>query len=73
MTSEPKSTVVAFDRRQLYRPFLERLNSVASLRELEDRGLIVPREHDPSGTFAKVREFGAGEEPPEARQTRVSP
>ena len=36
-----------FDRRQVYRPLLERLNSLAPLRELESAGLIVPRTHDP--------------------------
>jgi energy-coupling factor transporter ATP-binding protein EcfA2 len=35
------------DRRQLYRPFLERLNPVASSRSAIRRALIVPREFDP--------------------------
>ena len=47
METDTKSSTVAFDRRQLYRPFLERLNPIASLRELVDRNLIVPRDHDP--------------------------
>ncbi|MGA2773190.1 MAG: hypothetical protein ABSG26_20475 [Bryobacteraceae bacterium] len=42
-----RSGTVAFDRRQVYRPFLERLNPIASLRDLADRDVIVPRDHDP--------------------------
>jgi ABC-type dipeptide/oligopeptide/nickel transport system ATPase component len=38
--------IVAFDRRQIYRPFLERLNP-ASQNVLEAQDLIVPPEHDP--------------------------
>src|SRR5437870_5034085 len=34
---------------------------------------IVRARRRASGTFAKVRKFGAGEEPVGARQTRVSP
>lgn len=41
------STAVAFDRRKVYRPFLESLNSIAPARELLARGLIIPRDHDP--------------------------
>ena len=37
---------VTFDRRQVYRPFLERLNPT-SPRVLEAQNLIVPPEHDP--------------------------
>lgn len=37
---------VTFDRRQIYRPFLDRLNP-ASSAVLEVQGLIVPPEHDP--------------------------
>jgi hypothetical protein len=47
MKTDLKSSTVAFDRRQVYRPFLERLNPIASLRDLVDRDLIVPRDHDP--------------------------
>lgn len=45
--TEPKSSSVAFDRRRIYRPFLDRLNAIASPRALADSGdLIVPRDHD---------------------------
>ncbi len=37
---------VTFDRRQIYRPFLERLNP-ASPSVIEAQNLIVPSEHDP--------------------------
>jgi hypothetical protein len=47
METNLKSDPMAFDRRQVYRPFLERLNPSASLRELVDHDLIVPRDHDP--------------------------
>ncbi len=47
MEADLRSNTVAFDRRQVYRPFLERLNPIASLRDLTDRDLIVPRDHDP--------------------------
>jgi hypothetical protein len=47
MESALTSGTVAFDRRQVYRPFLERLNPIASPRTLADRDLIVPRDHDP--------------------------
>lgn len=48
METEPKSSPVAFDRRLVYRPFLERLNAIASPRALADSAdLIVPRDHDP--------------------------
>jgi hypothetical protein len=36
-----------FDRRQVYRPLLERLNSMSSVRRLNGDDLIVPRSHDP--------------------------
>jgi hypothetical protein len=36
-----------FDRRQVYRPFLERLNSLAPIRRVETDNLIVVRNHDP--------------------------
>jgi hypothetical protein len=42
-----KSDTIAFDRRQVYRPFLERLNPSASIRDLVNHDLIVPRDHDP--------------------------
>ncbi|MDP2999839.1 MAG: hypothetical protein Q8N47_20290 [Bryobacterales bacterium] len=46
--TEPKPSTVAFDRRRIYRPFLERLTAIASPRALADSGdLIVPRDHDP--------------------------
>jgi ABC-type dipeptide/oligopeptide/nickel transport system ATPase component len=41
-----EENTVAFDRRQIYRPFLERLNP-ASPGVIEEQGLIVPWEHDP--------------------------
>jgi hypothetical protein len=47
MESETKSTAVAFDRRQVYRPLLERLNPIAVPRELLARDLIVTPDHDP--------------------------
>jgi hypothetical protein len=47
METDLRSNAVAFDRRQVYRPFLERLNPIASLRDVVDRDLIVPRDHDP--------------------------
>src|ERR1035438_5945335 len=37
---------VTFDRRQIYRPFLERLNPISS-GELEVQDLIVSPKHDP--------------------------
>lgn len=47
METDHRSNTGAFDRRQVYRPFLERLNPIASLRDLVGRKLIVPRDHDP--------------------------
>lgn len=47
MESDQASVTVGFDRRQVFRPFLEGLNSIAPARELFDRGLIVSREGDP--------------------------
>jgi Cdc6-like AAA superfamily ATPase len=38
--------IATFDRRQIYRPFLERLNP-ASLGDVEAQDLIVPPDHDP--------------------------
>lgn len=43
--TRPSSTVL--DRRQIYRPFLERLSPISSPRALNDRDLIVPRHSDP--------------------------
>lgn len=47
MERDAQTSTVAFDRRQVYRPFLERLNPIASHRDLVDRDLIIPRDHDP--------------------------
>jgi ABC-type dipeptide/oligopeptide/nickel transport system ATPase component len=47
METQAGSDAVAFDRRQVYRPFLERLNPIALPRDLVDRDLIVPRDRDP--------------------------
>jgi hypothetical protein len=47
MELDTKSNAVAFDRRQLYRPFLERLNPIAVPRDLLAGDLIVARDHDP--------------------------
>jgi len=46
MATESKPTV-AFDRRQVYRPFLESLNPIAPREFLVDRNLIVRRDQDP--------------------------
>jgi hypothetical protein len=62
--------MVAFDRRQVFRPFLERLNPIASLRDLVDRDLIVPRDHDPRDAgqppihvaFADAAELSRGQQ-----------
>jgi len=45
--AESAPTTVAFDRRQVYRPFLESLNAVAPSRDVFARDLIIPRVHDP--------------------------
>ncbi len=50
MKTETKLSTVVFDRRLVFRPFLERLNPIASLGDLSDRDLIVPRAHDPRDT-----------------------
>jgi hypothetical protein len=47
MESQVVSTPVPYDRRQVFRPFLESLNSIAPVRDLFARGLIVARGHDP--------------------------
>ncbi len=62
-----ESTIVTFDRRQVYRPFLQRLNP-ASPSLLESQDLIVPPEHDPRDpdqppiheTFATTAELSRG-------------
>jgi hypothetical protein len=62
-----ESTTVTFDRRQIYRPFLERLNP-ASPGLLESQGLIVAPEHDPRDpdqppiheSFANTAELSRG-------------
>ena len=36
-----------FDRRQVYRPFLERLNPLTSFNNLVDADLLIQRDHDP--------------------------
>ena len=47
METDLSSSPVVFDRRQVYRPFLERLNPIASSRDLIEHDLIVHRDHDP--------------------------
>src|ERR1019366_5890811 len=47
--TDSKPGAVVFDRRQVYRPFLERLNPIASQNLLAD-GLIVAPDHDPRDT-----------------------
>jgi len=42
------STTGIFDRRQVYRPFLESLNAIAPSRDILARDLIVSRDHDPT-------------------------
>src|ERR1017187_1059984 len=46
---DPVATVntPTFDRRQLYRPFLERLNPIALSRTVIEQELIVPPKSDP--------------------------
>lgn len=48
--TDSKAGAVVFDRRQLYRPFLERLNPIASAQSLLADGLIVAPDHDPRDT-----------------------
>src|ERR1019366_2468080 len=48
--TDSKPGAVAFDRRQVYRPFLERLNPIASSQSLLAEGLIVAPDHDPRDT-----------------------
>jgi Cdc6-like AAA superfamily ATPase len=47
MEPEQTSSTIVFDRRQIYRPFLERLNPIASARTVLEQDLIVPPDHDP--------------------------
>jgi hypothetical protein len=68
MATNPKSSPVAFDRRQVFRPFIERLNPIASPHSLELHNLIVPRDHDPRDpgqppihmAFAEAAELNRG-------------
>ena len=48
-TATDSTRAVVFDRRQVYRPFLERLNPIGSQSHLPD-GLIVAPDHDPRDT-----------------------
>jgi len=48
--TDSKPGAVAFDRRLVYRPFLERLNPIASSQGLLADGLIVAPDHDPRDT-----------------------
>src|ERR1700722_19312469 len=50
MATNLKEGAVAFDRRQVYRPFLDRLNPIASSQNLSADGLIVAPSHDPRDT-----------------------
>jgi hypothetical protein len=45
--ADSKAGAVVFDRRLVYRPFLERLNPIASSQSLLAEGLIVAPNHDP--------------------------
>jgi len=45
--ADSKPGAVVFDRRLVYRPFLERLNPIASPQRLLADGLIVAPDHDP--------------------------
>lgn len=47
METDQAAAPVVFDRRLVFRPFLESLNSIAPAQELFDKGLIVSRDHDP--------------------------
>lgn len=48
--TDSKPGALGFDRRQLYRPFLERLNPIASAQNLLNEGLIVAPDGDPRDT-----------------------
>jgi hypothetical protein len=50
METDTRLSPTTFDRRQIFRPFLERLSPIASPRALADRDLIVPRDNDPRDT-----------------------
>src|ERR1035438_928841 len=66
--ADSKPRAVVFDRRQVYRPFLERLNPIASSQSLLAEGLIVAPDHDPRDAgqppihvaFASVAELSRG-------------
>jgi Cdc6-like AAA superfamily ATPase len=66
--TDSKPGAVVFDRRQVYRPFLERLNPIASSQSLLAEGLIVAPDHDPRDAgqppihvaFASVAELSRG-------------
>src|ERR1022692_168500 len=66
--ADSKPGAVVFDRRQVYRPFLERLNPIASSQTLLADGLIVSPDHDPRDTgqppihvaFASTAELNHG-------------
>ena len=68
MATNPKSSPVAFDRRLVFRPFIERLNPIASPHSLEFHDLIIPRDHDPRDpgepsihmAFAEAAELNRG-------------
>ncbi len=46
MATDPQPPAVPFDRRKIYRPFLERLNPIGPVRDLVADDLIVRRDHD---------------------------
>jgi hypothetical protein len=48
--TDSKPGAIVFDRRQVYRPFLERLNPIGSSQGLLAEGLIVTPDHDPRDT-----------------------
>lgn len=47
MDRNPTSSHANFDRRQIFRPLLERLNPIAAQHDLDNDELIVVPEHDP--------------------------
>src|SRR6266481_3157695 len=68
MEKEQTSSTIVFDRRLIYRPFLERLNPIASARTVLEQDLIVPPDHDPRDleqppihvAFARAAELNRG-------------
>ncbi len=68
MEPQRNSGTITFDRRRIYRPFLERLNPLASPRSLIEEDLIVSRDHDPKDfeqpsihvAFARAAELTRG-------------